>query len=64
MNNNLIIFTGKIPDETTALQIAPSAIAGMIPGTPSWPSNVISQVSTVYNFLYFNQNNAKFYLHS
>ena len=38
------LIAGKIPDEQTALQMAPSAVSGMIPGQPSWPSNVISQV--------------------
>ena len=49
-------FTGKIPDETTALQIAPSAIAGMIPGTPSWPSNVISQVRLKLNVAFYGSS--------
>ncbi|XP_036361440.1 splicing regulatory glutamine/lysine-rich protein 1 isoform X7 [Octopus sinensis] len=39
------VMDGKIPDETTALQLAPSAIAGMIPGQPTWPSNVVSQMT-------------------
>ena len=43
-DENFIFLAGKIPDEQTALQMAPSAVAGMIPGQPTWPSNVISQV--------------------
>ncbi|GAB1600447.1 splicing regulatory glutamine/lysine-rich protein 1-like isoform X2 [Argonauta hians] len=39
------VMDGRIPDETTALQLAPSAIVGMIPGQPSWPSNVVSQMA-------------------
>ncbi|KAK3581845.1 hypothetical protein CHS0354_025299 [Potamilus streckersoni] len=38
------VMDGKIPDEQTALQMAPSAIAGMMPGQPTWPSNVMSQL--------------------
>jgi hypothetical protein len=41
----LLSFSGKIPDEQTALQLAPSAMAGLMPGQPTWPSNVISQVN-------------------
>lgn len=42
---SIISFSGKIPDEQTALQLAPSAMAGLMPGQPTWPSNVISQVN-------------------
>ena len=43
-NCYITFIAGKIPDEQAALQMAPSAVAGMIPGQPTWPSNVISQV--------------------
>lgn len=47
----LYFSLGKIPDEATAMQLAPSAVAGMIPGKPTWPSNVISQVYKVKSFI-------------
>ncbi|CAL1540336.1 unnamed protein product [Lymnaea stagnalis] len=37
----------KIPDEHTALQLTPQAVAGMLPGQPTWPANVVSQVTGV-----------------
>uniref|UniRef100_A0A0B7AR52 RRM domain-containing protein n=1 Tax=Arion vulgaris TaxID=1028688 RepID=A0A0B7AR52_9EUPU len=39
------VMDGKIPDETTALQLTPQAVAGMLPGQPTWPANVVSQVT-------------------
>lgn len=49
----LLSFSGKIPDEQTALQLAPSAMAGLMPGQPTWPSNVISQVNMFNVFTSF-----------
>ncbi|WAR24472.1 RSP7-like protein [Mya arenaria] len=37
----------EIPDEQSALQRAPQAVAGMLPGQPTWPTNVISQLQSV-----------------
>ncbi|ESO92346.1 hypothetical protein LOTGIDRAFT_121003, partial [Lottia gigantea] len=37
------VMDGKIPDENTALQLTPQAVAGMLPGAPTWPSNVVSR---------------------
>ncbi|BFY99244.1 hypothetical protein BsWGS_02281 [Bradybaena similaris] len=39
------VMDGKIPDETTALQLTPQAVAGMLPGQPTWPANVVSQMT-------------------
>ncbi|XP_012939110.1 probable splicing factor, arginine/serine-rich 7 isoform X3 [Aplysia californica] len=39
------VMDGKIPDESTALQLTPQAVAGMLPGQPTWPANVVSQVT-------------------
>ncbi|XP_059163080.1 probable splicing factor, arginine/serine-rich 7 isoform X3 [Physella acuta] len=39
------VMDGKIPDEHTALQLTPQAVAGMLPGQPTWPANVVSQVT-------------------
>ncbi|WAR24459.1 SREK1-like protein [Mya arenaria] len=39
--------THEIPDEQSALQRAPQAVAGMLPGQPTWPTNVISQLQSV-----------------
>ncbi|XP_021378893.1 probable splicing factor, arginine/serine-rich 7 isoform X9 [Mizuhopecten yessoensis] len=41
------VMDGKIPEESVALQLAPSAIAGMMPGQPTWPSNVMSQMTGI-----------------
>lgn len=46
----LFVLTDEIPDEQSALQRAPTAVAGMLPGQPTWPSNVISQVSMLHTF--------------
>lgn len=39
------VVSGKIPDESVALSLTPQAVAGMLPGQPTWPANVVSQVT-------------------
>ena len=49
----VILFTDAIPDEMKALRVAApmSTVAGMLPPTNEWPSNVVNMVQ--YYFFYY-----------
>jgi hypothetical protein len=42
---SVVVCAGKIPDEKVAMQLTPQAVAKISTGQPSWPANVVSQVS-------------------
>ena len=48
----MIYPTGKIPDESIALQLTPQAVSGMLPGQPTWPASVVSSVCALYEIIF------------
>lgn len=50
-----IFIADNIPDETKALRVAApmSTVAGMLPPTKEWPSNVVNMVCALYWSLFF-----------